>query len=96
MYIENDKCLVWRTVLVFIHYFVPDALYKFNSLFFAISRAMNVMSVFTNCFSVCPDIIFNCFPLAQLWACLWTRCHVVRHVIYILEFLIIQCVKYIR
>ena len=44
MYIENDKCLVWRTVLVFIHYFVPDALYKFNSLFFAISRAMNVMS----------------------------------------------------
>ena len=64
MYIENDRCLVWRTVLVFIHYFVPDALYKFDSLFFAISRAMNVMSVFTNCFPVCPDIIFNCFPLA--------------------------------
>jgi len=34
MYIENDRCLAWRTVLVFIHYFVPDALYTFNSLVF--------------------------------------------------------------
>ena len=58
MYIENDRYLVWRTGLVFIHYFVPDALYQFNPLFFAISRAMNVMSVFTNCFPVCPGISF--------------------------------------